>query len=153
MNWEALKNFAESAGLVLFVATLIFSFFRQKNHRQNRKPRHTVISEGLLYFLAVINFSAVFALAWNGNSSWNRIILICSIAFCANIYATWNQAQMFWKGSLILSGLFLISAFSSIFEEYTAVKFAFWFNRGTAICLSAFLGGILARTFKTSLSS
>lgn len=152
MDWKSLKEFAELAVVALGIAAALLGVFRKSGRNLAEHPLHTTISTTLLFFLSLINFGVVFALAWNGDAGFNNVILISGIALCANFYATWNQQIMIWKGGLILCGWVLLLAFGSVFEDNAAQKFAFWFSRAAAIYISALAGGILARFVSPSVS-
>lgn len=147
-----MKDFVEMAVAVLTVIFLAFSIFRKTGRHLAEHPLHVTISKALLFFLSLINFSVVFALAWNGDAGFGNVIIMCGISFCANFYAAWNQPEMAWKGGFILCGLVLVLAVGSVFEDNAAQKFTFWFSRALAIYVSALTGGLLGRLVSPSFS-
>ena len=152
MNWAGLIDFAELAVVVLGLVAAVFGVFRKPGRYLAEHPLHVTISTVLLFFLSLINFGVVFALAWNGDAGFDNVILVSGIALCANFYAAWNQPIMVWKGGLILCGCVLLLACGSVFEDNAAQKFAFWFSRAAAIYVSALAGGTLGRLVSLSVN-
>jgi len=72
------------------------------------------------------------------------------LAFFANVYASWNQPQMVWKGGFILCSIILVVVLASPWEDEPFEILKFWLGRAVPIYMSALVGGVLGIFFASN---
>ena len=144
MDWEWAGTVAAWVVAIVVTALLFFDAFRGLLRYVSKHSMHAVVSTALLILLSFVNFGIIFGHAWNGDASFDYIIALCLLALSANLYASWSQPQMVWRGGLILCWMILVILSFSPWEDEPIEIFSFWLVRGLPIYLSAAAGGVLS---------
>ena len=147
VDW--LGTIAGAGALILVIVVLFFDAFRGILRFISEYSIHVVVSTAILITLSLVNFGFIFGHAWNGDPSFDYIIALCILALFANLYASWNQPQMVWKGGLILCWMILIVISFSPWEDEPIEILTFWLARGLPIYVCSAAGGFISLLFRS----
>ena len=103
----------------------------------------TIAGAGALILVIVVLFFDAF------RGILRYIIALCILALFANLYASWNQPQMVWKGGLVLCWMILIVISLSPWEDEPIEILTFWLARGLPIYVCSAVGGFISLLFRS----